>query len=155
MSVIFATQLTAVFTAILGAGAIVTAMLAGLAFRKQSQEVALLLEQTKRDTDERRSAQAARIFLVLPGDDDNPGQPFVRNASDLPAYDISVGLAGSELLRARAIMPGETIHVGTSLVSRAEATQIILGFRDSAGIPWVRTPYGVLERTEFPPSRWW
>ncbi len=42
MSLIFATQLTAVATAILAVFAIVTAFYARQAFRKQSQEVSLL-----------------------------------------------------------------------------------------------------------------
>jgi len=80
-----ATQLTAVFTAVLGVGAIVTAILAGLAFRKQSQEFGLLLEQNKRDTDERRRAQAARVFMGAARGEVRLVNPYVRNASDSPS----------------------------------------------------------------------
>jgi len=45
MSLLVATQITAVATAVLAIGAIVTAILAGLAFRKQAQEVQLLGRQ--------------------------------------------------------------------------------------------------------------
>ena len=66
MSLIFATQLTDVATLALAASALAAAVLAGLAFRKQSQEVGLLLEQNRRDTEERHRAQAARVFLSAP-----------------------------------------------------------------------------------------
>lgn len=69
MSLIFATQLTAIATLALAVLALAVAAFAGLAFRKQSQEVALLLEQNKRDTDERFRAQAARVFLAAPRDE--------------------------------------------------------------------------------------
>jgi hypothetical protein len=46
MSVLVATQITAIATAVLGVGAIVTAVFAFLAFRKQSAEVGILQQQT-------------------------------------------------------------------------------------------------------------
>jgi hypothetical protein len=66
MSLLGATILTAIATLALAVLAFITAIFALLAFRKQSQEVGLLLEQNKRDTDERRRAQAARVFLAAP-----------------------------------------------------------------------------------------
>jgi len=65
MSLLTATQITAVTTAILAGGAIVTAVYAIRAFRKQSKEVALLQQQAERDIDERRRAQAAKVYLEL------------------------------------------------------------------------------------------
>lgn len=65
MSLLAATQLTAVATAILAGGAIVTSIFAILAFGKQSKEVALLQQQAKRDIDERRRAQAAKVYLEV------------------------------------------------------------------------------------------
>jgi hypothetical protein len=58
-----ATQLTAVFTGILAVGAIVTAILAFLAFRAQSKEVGLLQRQNKREACDRRRAQVSRVFI--------------------------------------------------------------------------------------------
>jgi hypothetical protein len=60
MSLIFATQLTAVFTAILGVGAIVTAVLAYMAFRKQSREVTAI-EQQVSDQKEVTARQTALL----------------------------------------------------------------------------------------------
>jgi hypothetical protein len=62
MSLIFATQLTAVFTAILGVGAIVTAILAYMAFRKQRQEVTAI-EQQVSDQKEVTGQQAELIRI--------------------------------------------------------------------------------------------
>jgi hypothetical protein len=65
MSLIFATQLTAVFTAILGVGAIVTAILAYAAFRKQSREVRAIERQV---TDGQELArQQAELLKVQTG----------------------------------------------------------------------------------------
>ena len=55
MSLIFPTQLTAVATTVLAAFAIVTAWYARRAFRKQSQEVAILVKQHQREIADRRS----------------------------------------------------------------------------------------------------
>jgi hypothetical protein len=91
MSLIFATQLTAVATALLAAFAIVTAFYARQAFRKQSQEVSAIEQQVKDQRElteqqgellkvqsgqlelqrqqlddqraERRRAQASRVFI--------------------------------------------------------------------------------------------
>ncbi len=99
MSLIAATQITAVATAVLAAFAIVTAVFAFLAFRKQSAEVTILqqqardqqdltakqtpvlelqvrelkasLEQCEREADERHRDQARLISAVL-GPEDRP-----------------------------------------------------------------------------------
>jgi gas vesicle protein len=69
VSEIFSVQLTAVFTAILGVGAIVTAILAFLAWRKQSQEVRdqaeMLRVQGNRLAEERKvSAEQIRVLAL-------------------------------------------------------------------------------------------
>src|ERR1700729_1739148 len=82
--------LTAVATAVLAVFAIVTAWYARKAFRKQAEEVGLLLEQNKRDTEERRREQAARVFLGAPPDTGVLVSPYARNASDLPVYQVRI-----------------------------------------------------------------
>ena len=47
MSLNLSSEITAIATAILGVGAIVTAILAYLAFRKQTQEVGILQQQMR------------------------------------------------------------------------------------------------------------
>jgi hypothetical protein len=154
MSEIFSVQLTAVFTAILGAGAIVTAVLAALAFRKQSQEVGLLLEQNsffleqnKRDTDERRRAQAARVFLGAPPDEGNHVSPYVRNASDFPVYGVRIRYYESGKLsdpeKLGTVMPGDFAAAKRQFPTTGKALEhTILTFRDAAGLRWVRMPDG-------------
>lgn len=67
MSEIFAVQLTAVFTAILGVGAIVTAVLAYLAFRKQSREVsdqAEMLDLQRKQLAEQQETSAKQAEVL-------------------------------------------------------------------------------------------
>jgi hypothetical protein len=109
-----AAWLTAVSTAVLGAGAIVTAVFAILAFRKQSAEVGLLQVQTgneeterRREADERRRLQAAQLYVtqeVEPGNAERAKSAYmagrsartatevatVHNVSGLPVYDARV-----------------------------------------------------------------
>jgi hypothetical protein len=66
MSLIFATQLTAVATAALAVFALAAAILAALAFRKQAQEVGILQRQSTREAQEHRMAQAARVYTGIP-----------------------------------------------------------------------------------------
>lgn len=76
-------------TAVPAVFAVVTAWYARKAFQKQSQEVSLLLEQNKRDADQRRRAQAARVFFGAPREGD-PVSPYVKNASEFPVYSVDV-----------------------------------------------------------------
>lgn len=62
MSVLVATQIAAVATAVLALFAVVTAVFAYLAFREQSSEVATLQQQAERDIEQRRRDQAIRVF---------------------------------------------------------------------------------------------
>jgi hypothetical protein len=152
MSLLGATILTAIATTVLAVGAIVTAVLAGLAFRKQSQEVGLLLEQNQRDADERRRTQAARVFLGVPAEGD-PVSPYVKNASEFRVYEVDVWyweprdafrVAGPDSLG--NIMPGET-RSAIRAFRRAYPDgvlleNIFLTFTDAEGLDWIRTPTG-------------
>lgn len=149
MSLIFATQLTAVATAALAVLALAAAVLAGLAYLKQSREVSLLLEQAKRDTDERRRAQAAKVFLGAPPDTGLLVSPYARNASDFPIYDVRIRFStpSGEVSQAEhlgTIMPGEIAAAERQLPASEAATYTILTFRDAAGIRWIRLPSGSL-----------
>ena len=152
MSEIFSVQLTAVATLALAVLALAAAVLAGLAFWRQSQEVRLLLEQNKRDTDERRSAQAARVFLVASIDKEHLVSPYVRNASDLPIYEVRIRYAQaggfSEPEDLGMIMPGDTAYDARQLPDDQARRVTLLTFRDTVGINWARLPDGRLwERT--------
>jgi len=108
MSLIAATQFTAVATGVLAAGAIITAIFAIVAFHKQSQEVGLLLEQAAREAEDRRKAQAAKVFVAVGGlTPDMADKVRMRNSSDQPIYDLAASWAdGAELQRVPHLMPG-------------------------------------------------
>jgi hypothetical protein len=156
MSETFSVQLTAVATVALAVLALVAGVLAGLALRKQSQEVGLLLEQNRRDTDERRRAQAARVFLAAPSDQAPPVRPRARNASDFPVYDTKFWYAdpGGDLSAPEylgTIMPGD-ISSAHHRFSAQAFKYTALTFRDAAGIHWVRWPDGALQEVSREPE---
>jgi len=157
MSLIFATQLTAVATLALAVLALAAAVLAGLAFWRQSQEVGLLQQQNKRDTDERRRAQAARVFLVTPPDQGPPVGPRARNASDFPVYDtkfwyLNPGSDPSAPEYLGTIMPGDASSAERLFSARQALKYTALTFRDAAGLRWVRWPDGVLQEVRDEPE---
>jgi hypothetical protein len=108
------TWLTAIFTGVLAAGAIVTAVFAYFAFMKQSQEVRILQAQaargeqdSRREAQERRRERAASVYLTTesigavrprsePGFADlrlarNPAVGVaVHNSGRQPIYDVRV-----------------------------------------------------------------
>lgn len=107
------TWLTAIFTGVLAAGAITTAVFAFLAFRKQSAEVRLLQETAlheqqdfRREAEERRRARAALVYVTegfeaeVRTDADPPGfirlpraatvSASVHNTGLQPVYDVRV-----------------------------------------------------------------
>jgi hypothetical protein len=65
MTLLVATQITAVATAILAAGAIVTAVFAILAFRKQSAEVTTLQQQA--EDQQKLTSQQAELLNIQSG----------------------------------------------------------------------------------------
>jgi hypothetical protein len=152
MSLIFAAQLTAVATAVLGAFAFTTAILAGLAYRKQSKEVGLLLEENERETAERRRAQAERIFIGAPRTPGRKVSPYAMNASDLPIFGVQLwypepaGLPDPEDLG--VILPDQQVGAGAREFDDADdaLTRTILTFRDAASRSWVRLPGGDLKK---------
>lgn len=161
MSLIFATQLTAVATLALAILALVAAGLAGFAFWRQSQEVGLLLEQNKRDIAERRRAQASRVFPAVVGDPPRPPQlihPYAHNASDLPIYETQIwyaepsgDISGPESVG--MIMPAGEATAGKVFVFGDALKTITLTFRDATGVLWVRLPGGYLTEQAGPTPR--
>lgn len=109
MSEIFSQQLTAVATAALAVLAAATAILAGLALRKQSREVSAVQDQLKvqrEDSDARRSEslreQAGRVSLWVErrsAGEETAGlfapsrvviTATIRNASELPIFVVDI-----------------------------------------------------------------
>jgi hypothetical protein len=227
MSLVVATQITAVATAILALFAIVTALFAFLAFRKQSAEVAILgkqledqqaltrqqadllkvqsgqlalqsrqfdeqrklnekqaevlalqakdleesLAERQRDREQRRQAQAARVFisqdlrppdsreaylvaLTKSGQEPQPSvAATVHNKSDQPIYDAELmwrrgsspwGEPNPEPLP--VIMPDSEVRTSREFPADTnfDVSGAIVRFRDAAGVRWVRRPDGAL-----------
>lgn len=106
-------ELTAIATAVLALFAIITAILAGLAFRKQAKEVGaierqldLQRRQFAAELDERHRAQASRIVIWNVWDtyDSPEGAHLVRgvvthvnNSSKQPIYDVSLHWVESQI----------------------------------------------------------
>jgi hypothetical protein len=152
MSSDFSGEITAIATGVLAAFAIITAVfafLAFLAYRKQTQEVDVLLDQHDRDVAERRIAQAARVFTVVPSDPVETVTPSAKNAIDLPVFDVQFwysqpgGASGPDDLG--RIMPGDMAGTSQSFSPDDAVARTILTFRDAAGVSWIRMPDGALE----------
>jgi hypothetical protein len=171
MSLIFATQLTAIATAVLGAFAIITAVVAFMAFRRQTQEVGILQQQMKeqqevfaREARERHRAQASRVFITLDCGGVHPARFDVANTSDQPVYDAEIRwryrTARTPLIqhsRPGTILPGERPVIECQPVQEAgrvcpdpDDDFTILIFRDAAGVMWVRTLDGDLSELGTP-----
>jgi hypothetical protein len=84
-------EISAIATAALAFFALLTAIFAGLAFRKQRQEVGVLQgEATSRAEEEQRS-QAAKVTAWLePPEHDGRWEAHIRNDSDLCIFDVRV-----------------------------------------------------------------
>jgi hypothetical protein len=147
MSMELSGEITAIATAALAFFAIITAYYARRAFIKQSQEVGILIEDSRRQADERRTAQAARVFIGIPEPPPNVvTHPYVKNASDSPIYNVQLWDHGTHGLDDHKdlgiIMPGEKSSVEITFL--AAGTRTFLTFQDGAGIRWIRVPGGGL-----------
>lgn len=171
MSVVFATQLTAVATLALAVLALATAVLALLAWRKQSREVSDQAEMLRlqadalrqvsadreREARERRRAQAVQVYMW--DTHDNVELVYhIRNTSQRPVYDFRLewldaepdGTGVRHQLREDPLMPGEE-HTCSWLLADIppRISTIHAIFRDSAGNWWAMRPSE--EPGEWPP----
>jgi hypothetical protein len=152
MSLIAATQINGVATAVLAVFAVVTAVFGFLAFRKQSAEVRLLQEQARRDAEARRRAQAAKVFVTIGGQTpDTADLVRVVNSSDQPIYDPAPSWADDAGLPGLPhLMPGEEHRFFAATPAAATVPPVVrLDFRDAAGLHWRTTSRGDLAE---PPS---
>ena len=145
-------------------GAVITAKYAIKAFRKQTEEVAILAGQNQRDSSDRRKAQASRIFISVPSADarGDTVQPSVKNASDFPIYEAKfwyIGPGPTSLQPADpkdylgTILPGHETHGWQHFASNEGLRHAIITFRDANNVYWIRMPGGVLEEQPARPER--
>lgn len=144
MSLRLATQITAVATAVLALFAIISAVFAYLAFRKQSAEVAILRKQVADAENERRRAQASQIRLV-----GSPGMGDVdiriRNDSTRPISDLELSGASIKEPLPPVLAPGEEFQTFADIPGNADDPPVLmLSFRDAEGLRWRATSRGEL-----------
>ena len=132
MSLIFATQLTAVATVALVVLALAAAIVAGIALSKQARELAILAEQNDRDIDERHHAQAARVFTGVQDARPRYAHPYAKNGSDFPVYDVQLWQAGPDGLSdhdgVRMIPPGGVARNGRHISYQDALENTVLTF---------------------------
>jgi hypothetical protein len=136
---------------VLALGAIVTAVFAILAFRKQSAEVTMLQDDRQREAGERRRAQAAQVFVAVGGlTPDVSDEIRIRNTSEQPIYDLAALWADdAELQRLPLLMPGDEYPFFAAIQDAAGSMPLVwLDFRDAGGLRWRTTSRG--ELTERP-----
>jgi hypothetical protein len=117
-------------------------------------------ELLRQDAQDRRRAQAVRVFVGAPRDHDRRVHPFVKNASDFSIYeavfwylDPGGGLdEPPEYLG--TILPGEDPPgKQRDFPSQDARERTILTFRDANNVWWVRMSRGVLEELSARPTR--
>jgi hypothetical protein len=163
MSMLVAAQVLAIATAALAVLAVPAGLFAGLAFRKQSAEVKLLQEQAKRDSDERRRAQASHVFLTkttarvpMPTGPAGSGvAPAVSslvkvrltNSSDQPVFEVEFTWYWGDRKREPTVRPAPIAVVLPGKGTDQEQPAAFKGvgsitadatFRDAAGVWWRR-----------------
>jgi hypothetical protein len=147
MSLLLATQITAVATAVLAVFAVVTAWYARRAYQGQSAELTLLQEQAGRDIGQRRRAQAAKVFVTVGG---RPplGRNTVQmhNASEQPIYDLVASWAeNADPVRLPFLLPCDLYgFVAEWQDADGNMPPVWLEFRDAAGLRWRTTSRGEL-----------
>jgi hypothetical protein len=169
MSQLVAVQVTTVATVVLAVGAIVTGVFAFLAFRAQRQQLQATLddnarqagvmalqadelreslEERKRDREQRRKAQAARVLVWEEANETPEGVTGgVRNSSEQPVYGVvfiwSFGTDRVSYGEVGTVMPGEQKERGPGSLDMDLARNRGLGplspsayFRDAARVYW-------------------
>jgi hypothetical protein len=171
------TWATAIATIILAAGAIITAVLAFLAFRKQTAELVTLQEEAKVDRDDRRREatdrrreRAAMVYLTVDFDQglrDNPEVIMiprgpsvtvtVHNSGEQPVYDVRVhwvdassGVQAGAEDKLGTIAPLNKENSGRTLpAGTTESPPIpVAHFRDAAGVRWTVLDNGELDEVD-------
>ncbi len=151
MSLLAATWTSAIATVVLAIGAGIAAAYAIKAYRKQSEQTRLLQNQAGRDIEQRRRDQASHVFAWVEqrAFNDNPedmrAAACIRNTSNQPVYDISLGLGETGDQHWPVLMPGhEHVRPGLGTAFASGQRSVSATFRDSAGLRWHTTADGQL-----------
>jgi len=145
-------EITAIATVALVVLALAAAIVAGIALRKQSRELAILTKQNNRDIAERRRAQAARVYIVVEDHRPRYTHPYAVNGSDFPVYDAQFWQADpgglSDPYDVGMIPPHLPGTDKRDLHYHDAVGNTVLTFRDAAGVCWIRMPDGTLREQE-------
>jgi hypothetical protein len=111
-------------------------------------------EVLKQDAEDRRRAQAARVFVGAPRDPVRLVGAYAKNASDFPIYEAQLWYLGSGGLSEPddlgTILPGEAPSGPERYGFDETLVRTILTFRDANSVRWIRIPGGVLEEQSAP-----
>ncbi len=105
------------------------------------------MEQAAREAEDRRKAQAAKVFVAVGGlTPDMADEVRIRNSSDQPIYDLVASWAdGVELQLVPHLMPGDEYPFFAATPADAIVPPVVwLDFRDAAGLRWRTTSRGQL-----------
>jgi hypothetical protein len=153
-----ATWIGALATVGLLIGAGFTVYYARNAFREQSDQVKLLKKQDERDVQQRRSAQAAQVYVFIPrGQQAEAAAELtarIHNASQQPVYDLEMtwhegqnpkNQIGDPKKRDR-LMPDESLPFSptATMGSSTDGIGVTAEFRDAAGVRWRTNDRGEL-----------
>jgi hypothetical protein len=170
VSEILTEQVTAVTNIVLAAFAIITALVAGLAWRAQSHQLRSELGERKREAAERRREQAVQVYVWRepPRVTRSVNKPpettvtaHVRNTSRQPVYGMEIawdyrGDAFATVTRREApLMPEEEEVPAMILVPPDVDAALIIAsvvFRDRAGVWWRTYSEGGLDELSERPA---
>lgn len=115
-------------------------------------------EVLRQDAEDRRRAQAARVFIGAPRDPGRRVYAYVKNASDFPVYEAEFWYLSPSGLSDRhdylgTTLPGEDPFGKQGFGSEEARSKTILTFRDANNVCWIRMPGGVLEEQSAPTAR--
>ena len=107
----------------------------------------------RQDAEDRRRAQAARIFVGAKRDPGRRVYPYVVNASDFSIYEAQLwylSTDGQSVIDSNGeylgtILPGEDPYAKRDFTSKEARSRTILTFRDANSVRWIRMPGGVLD----------
>jgi len=171
MSLLFATQLGAVATLALAGFALATAVLAYMAWRKQSREVTDQAEMLKlqaeelrqvsaareREAAERHHAQAVQVYMWETPTRAQRIHSHLRNTSQQPVYDVQLHWLSETETPARLmlpLMPGkEQTFTSDGPVPSSGPFASTAFFRDRNGTWWQTFPDGMLIERAHPPVK--
>jgi len=167
MSVIFSGQLLAVATVVLAVFAIITAIVAGWAFKAQSRQLAVEFGERHREAEERRRAQAVQVYVwqrprtttyAVGSSASSTVEAYIVNSSRQPIFGVKTRFMrvnsgvfwGGITNREAPLLPGDQDYAA-ALIPAGQVVDDLVAvsfFRDRAGIQWATYADGRLSEVD-------